>query len=321
MIDRRSRRPGAARVIGAWTIALGMGLVGAIGWGDRAVAAGMTRSPQFPTGDRLSQTTSPPSETQLPFIGQRYFNFLGGTGTGYSIDIEPDGTTTVQLHGTAGSAIEYRGRFSNPLFLSNDRALRIEGNTIYQTAADGRIDPSCITGNSPCKAQLYDITTDLPNESGASSSSNSGGSLPPDEGFNHDDDRFIRQSFNAALFRQVRQINQQNGCFDLPSPCPVRIYSFRDLSLITKLNGTESVDYSLTFYRPISLRRAMTYAQILAGGELLRPATAEHQIDRLVYRGCPYDAGSSEPAMLCVAQLLLGPNRQVSGIAFSHSSP
>jgi hypothetical protein len=53
----------------------------------------------------------------------------------------------------------------------------------------------------------------------------------------------------------------------------------------------------------------------------MRPATAEHQIDRLVYRGCPYDAGSSEPAMLCVAQLLLGPNRQVSGIAFSHSSP
>lgn len=321
MIDRRSRRPGAARVIGAWTIALGVGLVGAIGWGDRAVAAVMTRSPQLPTGDRVSQMTSPPSETPLPFIGQRYFNFLGGTGTGYSIDIEPDGTTTVQLHGTAGSAIEYRGRFSNPLFLSNDRALRIEGNTIYQTAADGRIDPSCVMGNSPCKAQLYEITTDLSSESGSSGSSTAGATLPPDDGFDQDDDRFIRQSFSAALFRQVRQINQQDGCFDLPSPCPVRIYTFRDMSLIMKLNGTESVDYNLTFYQPVSRQRALTYAQILTGGESLRAEPAAHQTDRLVYRSCSYDAGASEPAMLCVAELFLGPNQQVSGIAFSHSSP
>ena len=318
MIDRRSRRPCVARMIGLWSIALGMGLVGAIGLGDRAVAAVMTRSPQLPTGDRLSQSPSQSRETQLPFVGRRYFNFLGGSGTGYSIEIEADGTTTIQLHGTASSSIEYRGRFSNPLFLSRDRALRIEGDRIYQTGADGIIDPNCVTGEAPCQANLYGDSPDLVAGSGAA---NPGENLPPDDGFDQDDDRFIRQSFSAALFQRVRQINQQLGCFDLPSPCPVRIYSFRDLSLITKLNGTESVEYRLTFYRPVSRVQALAHARILTGGEAMIAMPQAHQADRLVYRGCPYDAGAREMATLCSAELFLTPDRQISSIHFIHSSP
>lgn len=253
-----------------------------------------------------------PAPVNLPFVGKRYFNFLGGTGTGYSIEIAADGTTTIELHGTMGSAIEYRGRFSNPLFLSNDRALRIEGNTIYQAAADGTISPSCFTDNIPCKAELYD---------GADIGGEGNGAIAAEEQFPEEDDRFFQQSFSRSLFQQIRQINRACGFYDLMSPCSRRIYTFKDLSLMTERNGTESMEYTATIYRPIPVQTALNYARIFGDGQRLDPAPDANRPDRLVYQGCPYDAGGNEMAKLCSAELFLTPDRRVSTIHFIYSTP
>jgi len=245
-------------------------------------------------------------------VGRRYFNFLGGSGTGYSIEIEPDGTTTIQLHGTASSAIEYRGRFSNPLLLSNDRALRIEGNSIYQVAADGTISPSCFTDDIHCAAELYDSMD--PDGDGRAA-------LPADDGFAEDDDRFLQQPFSRSLFQQIRQINRACGFYDVTSPCSMRIYAFKDLSLLTRRNGTESMEYTATIYRPVALQTALNYIRIFSDGEQLVPNPGAHRPDRLVYRGCPYDAGAREMAALCSAELFLTPDRRISSIHFIYSTP
>jgi hypothetical protein len=43
----------------------------------------------------------------LPFVGTRFFNFLGGGGTGQSITINAEGYTIVKLHGTANTSLLY----------------------------------------------------------------------------------------------------------------------------------------------------------------------------------------------------------------------
>ena len=309
-------------------IALLTGIAGVLSLGDFASFAGefpsaISRefSREFP-GDIQSRQNraivsaksrkNSPDSVKLPFVGKRYFNFLGGTGTGYSIEIEPDGTTTVQFHGTASSAIEYRGRFSNPLLLSNDRALRIEGNSIYQVAADGTISPSCFTDDIHCAAELYDSTD--PDGDGRAA-------LPADDGFAEDDDRFLQQPFSRSLFQQIRQINRACGFYDVTSPCSMRIYAFKDLSLLTRRNGTESMEYTATIYRPVALQTALNYIRIFSDGEQLVPNPGAHRPDRLVYRGCPYDAGAREMAALCSAELFLTPDRRISSIHFIYSTP
>ncbi|MDA0265696.1 MAG: hypothetical protein O3A14_01790 [Cyanobacteria bacterium] len=144
---------------------------------------------------------------------------------------------------------------------------------------------------------------------------------PPDDGFGQDDDRFIQQDFSQALFEQVHQINQDCGFYDITSSCHVRIYAFRDASLITALNGTESVKFTLTLYQPISQGEAWDYVQILNDGQDLNLIESERQGSQLVFRGCPYDAGSTEPAALCVAAFFLHQDDSVSGVTLTQISP
>jgi len=141
------------------------------------------------------------------------------------------------------------------------------------------------------------------------------------DGFTEDDDRFLQQNFSQALFEQVHQINRECGFYDVTSPCSVRIYAFRNASLITQRNGTESVKYTLTFYQPVSQQQALAHVNILNDGKEFDLTRSEVQPDGIIYRDCPYDAGGQELAMLCIAKLYLTPNNQISGITMVFSSP
>ncbi|NJN21649.1 MAG: hypothetical protein HC812_11310 [Leptolyngbya sp. RL_3_1] len=144
---------------------------------------------------------------------------------------------------------------------------------------------------------------------------------PPDDGFEQDDDRFIQQDFSQALFDQVQQINRDCGFYDLASDCHVRIYAFRNASLITALNGTESVKFTLTLYQAISQGEAWSYVQILNYGQDLQLLDSERQGDQIILRGCPYDAGAIDAAALCVGEFFLHRDDTVLGITLTHISP
>jgi hypothetical protein len=98
------------------------------------------------------QTASP--KTALPFVGTKRFNFLNGSGTGQSITIEADGTTTVKLHGTANTSVSYSGPFTNPIIFKDGDGVKLEGDTIYSLRTDGTIAEGCIRADEPCKSEL-----------------------------------------------------------------------------------------------------------------------------------------------------------------------
>ncbi|HEY9648860.1 MAG TPA: hypothetical protein V6C88_20945 [Chroococcidiopsis sp.] len=111
------------------------------------------------------EETNTTSENSLPFVGRRSFNFLGGSGTGQSITITDDGTTTVQLHGTAGTSVEYQGPFSNPIILSDGSGLVLAADKIYSLTNSGQVAQGCRGEGTLCEAELYEP------ESGSSSAS------------------------------------------------------------------------------------------------------------------------------------------------------
>jgi hypothetical protein len=102
--------------------------------------------------DTVSQSASPPAN--LPFVGTKRFNFLNGSGTGQSITIEADGTTTVKLHGTANTSVSYSGPFTNPIIFKDGDGVKLEGDTIYSLRTDGTIAEGCIRADEPCKSAL-----------------------------------------------------------------------------------------------------------------------------------------------------------------------
>lgn len=51
----------------------------------------------------------------LPFVGTRYYNFMGGSGTTNSITLKKDGSAIIKIHGTVSTGTIYKGKFQNPL--------------------------------------------------------------------------------------------------------------------------------------------------------------------------------------------------------------
>lgn len=99
---------------------------------------------------------SPEPKQNLPFVGTRFFNFLGGNGTGQSITIQADGTTIIKIHGTVSSSVEYSGKFSNPIILPDGRGLLLKGDRIYSLSANGQIARGCRGEGTLCESGLYE---------------------------------------------------------------------------------------------------------------------------------------------------------------------
>ena len=93
------------------------------------------------------------SEKQLPFVGTKRFNFLGGSGTGQSITIGADGRTTIKLHGTMNTSVQYSGAFTNPIVVENGNGLLFKNDKVYRVSPDGQIIKSC-DGKATCEAAL-----------------------------------------------------------------------------------------------------------------------------------------------------------------------
>jgi hypothetical protein len=95
---------------------------------------------------------------KLPFVGTRYFNFMGGTGTNESITIEKNGTITLKyvdhFSGRHGDPVVlYKGKFSNPIKLKDGTGYLLKGNKIY-LLENGKIEKGCITEGEVCEAEL-----------------------------------------------------------------------------------------------------------------------------------------------------------------------
>ena len=97
---------------------------------------------------RISATDKP------PFVGEKSFNFMGGSGTGQSITIKKNGETTIILHGTSDSAVLYKGKFSNPIVAKDGSGWLFKDNKIYQTT-NGKVDTDCMGDGQPCESDLY----------------------------------------------------------------------------------------------------------------------------------------------------------------------
>ena len=107
------------------------------------------------TDDRQSSLSSDGTQN-LPFVGTRFFNFLGGSGTGQSITIQADGTTIVKLHGTVSSSVQYSGKFSNPIRLEDGFGLILKDDKIYSLSPNGQIGKGCKGEGSICESDLYE---------------------------------------------------------------------------------------------------------------------------------------------------------------------
>jgi hypothetical protein len=121
---------------------------------DRPTETPAVASLPATTVPATSGVTGETSQTALPFVGTKRFNFLNGSGTGQSITIEADGTTTVKLHGTANTSVSYSGPFTNPIIFKDGDGVKLEGDTIYSLRTDGTIAEGCIRADEPCKSEL-----------------------------------------------------------------------------------------------------------------------------------------------------------------------
>ncbi len=124
----------------------------------------LTAMPSLAQADQICYGTGPTRicrsraiATKLPFTGTRYFNFMGGSGTGRLLTLQSDGTAILESQGVFGSSVIYRGKFSNPLVLPDEPALLIEGNKIYSLRPNGQIAQGCKKPGQPCEALLAAI--------------------------------------------------------------------------------------------------------------------------------------------------------------------
>lgn len=98
------------------------------------------------------------SANNLPFIGKRKFNFMGGSGTEEVIIIKKDGYTILKSVGNYGESINYEGPYKNILDMpAGDESTmyyKINGNTISMVDANGKIEKNCKGDNTPCTVPL-----------------------------------------------------------------------------------------------------------------------------------------------------------------------
>ncbi len=140
-------------------VVLALAGLGAIAPGCIAFATGAPVAPQIEVVTQAEQSAiqslkATIATAELPFIGTRFVNFTGGTGTVESIEIDADGTTTVGLIGLHSSQLQYSGPYTNPILLNDGRGLRIEGDKVVQLFAEDSTMGRCRVEQNPCQAVL-----------------------------------------------------------------------------------------------------------------------------------------------------------------------
>ncbi len=94
-------------------------------------------------------------ETKLPFVGTKFVNFSGGSGTNEEIIIKTNGDTRVEYIGSTGSAVEYKGKFSNPLKFKEGGGILFKDGKAYSLDKGGKVEQNGCE-NTPCVSDLGD---------------------------------------------------------------------------------------------------------------------------------------------------------------------
>jgi hypothetical protein len=96
-----------------------------------------------------------------PFYGERYFNFAGGSGTGFSIVIKKNKQMIIQSIPSlaAGKPFTiYSGKYTSDIIKTTDGGLyRIIGNKIQELNEDGTTMYDCVEEGKPCIIELEKI--------------------------------------------------------------------------------------------------------------------------------------------------------------------
>lgn len=84
--------------------------------------------------------------SNLPFVGTRSFNMLGGNCTVELMTINKNGQVSLKFQGCEGSETYFKGKFSNPLKVQDNGETyyyQIKGNYIYLLDENQQISNQC----------------------------------------------------------------------------------------------------------------------------------------------------------------------------------
>ena len=116
-----------------------------------------TKNNESVSATNVSEIKSENSNSNLPFVGKRKFNFAGGSGTEEVIEIKKDGHTIIKSVSNFGEFIDYEGPYKDIIDLAvGDESIiyyKITGNTISVVDANGKKEKNC----KDCTASLEEF--------------------------------------------------------------------------------------------------------------------------------------------------------------------
>lgn len=121
-----------------------------------------TKMPSVDTSKQSTKTENTQT-LQLPFIGEKYFNFGGGSGTGSSITINKDGLVIIkgvpdpgaERMGAKGE-IEFKGPFKTIIKTKDGIRYKIEASKISMVDVKGNVEQGCGNlGDEPCSTTYW----------------------------------------------------------------------------------------------------------------------------------------------------------------------
>lgn len=105
----------------------------------------------------IQEKNSSPTLSYLPFVGERGFNFMGGSGTEYTIKINSDGHTQIKLCGVDECSNIYNGKYTNPIRFDDGSGFLFGDGKIYSLPEHGKVaEEGCQNYESDkCVSDLY----------------------------------------------------------------------------------------------------------------------------------------------------------------------
>ena len=92
---------------------------------------------------------------ELPFIGKRTFNFMGGSGTAQLVQISKTGSTVIKSCGKFSCSTDYKGHYKASIPTS-DGYYKFTATKVYWFKRNGEMMRGCSgEEREPCIADLY----------------------------------------------------------------------------------------------------------------------------------------------------------------------
>ena len=92
---------------------------------------------------------------EYPFVGQKNFNFMGGSGTEMSIKVSQDGNVKIWGCGITACSTYYKGKFKPIMPIGDGQYVKITKGKAYLLNAAMKVEVDCMGDGKPCVSQLY----------------------------------------------------------------------------------------------------------------------------------------------------------------------